>query len=307
MRVRAAVLAAGLSLLGWNANATCSLPYTFSNGVVADATQVNADLSALAACIAAVSSNLGAASATSLTVSGTITSTGSVTVLGASSVFQVGGLTGPFMSNDGALDTISFQALNGALPSGNTTNVQIYPPAAGQKAFLNITALASLSPAGEERLLIGTLGHASDYVFTQVATGTGLPRNVDFLDGGASGTPAFILVAGNGTTAPSLAISQGQSMLSSTASNGFQALLSLDNSLNEVLGGGANILSVTVNKNLVAASGGLTLASATPTVTAGKVGLGTTTATSASCGSIAGGTACLAINVGGTTRYIPYF
>lgn len=48
-----------------------------------------------------------------------------------------------------------------------------------------------------------------------------------------------------------------------------------------------------------------TMGSAALTVTAGQIGLGSTTATASHCISLA--TACLVINVGGTTRYVPYY
>lgn len=49
----------------------------------------------------------------------------------------------------------------------------------------------------------------------------------------------------------------------------------------------------------------LTLLQAAPTVGASQVSLGSTTAAVANCGGAA--TACLVINVGGTTRYVPYY
>lgn len=53
--------------------------------------------------------------------------------------------------------------------------------------------------------------------------------------------------------------------------------------------------------------GNLTLTSATPTVTSGQVGFGTTTAVVSNCGSLSGSTKCLAVNDGGTTRYVPMY
>lgn len=47
------------------------------------------------------------------------------------------------------------------------------------------------------------------------------------------------------------------------------------------------------------------LTAAAPTVAAAQVGIGGTTAVVANCGALA--TACLVINVAGTTRYVPYF
>ncbi len=51
--------------------------------------------------------------------------------------------------------------------------------------------------------------------------------------------------------------------------------------------------------------GNLMMTAAAPTVAASQVGLGSTTAAVANCGAVA--TACLIINVAGTTRYIPYY
>jgi hypothetical protein len=50
----------------------------------------------------------------------------------------------------------------------------------------------------------------------------------------------------------------------------------------------------------------LTLVAAAPTVAASQVGFGGTTAAAANCGTLSE-TACLVINVAGTTRYVPYF
>lgn len=54
-------------------------------------------------------------------------------------------------------------------------------------------------------------------------------------------------------------------------------------------------------------SPGHVFTAAAPTVAAAQVGLGSTTAASSSCGSIAGAAGCLVINVAGTTRNVPYF
>lgn len=54
------------------------------------------------------------------------------------------------------------------------------------------------------------------------------------------------------------------------------------------------------------ASNTLTLTAAAPTVAAGQVGLGATTAVVANCGTT-GPTACLVVNIAGTTHYIPYY
>jgi hypothetical protein len=48
------------------------------------------------------------------------------------------------------------------------------------------------------------------------------------------------------------------------------------------------------------------LIAAAPTVAASQIGLGSTTAAVANCG-VTGPTACMVINVAGTTRYVPYY
>lgn len=55
----------------------------------------------------------------------------------------------------------------------------------------------------------------------------------------------------------------------------------------------------------VSIAGALSLGAAAPTVSAGQVGLGSTTAAASNC--LVAATACLIVNVAGTTRYIPYF
>lgn len=49
------------------------------------------------------------------------------------------------------------------------------------------------------------------------------------------------------------------------------------------------------------------LTAVAPTVAAAQVGFGSTTAVSSNCGTLLGGSACLVINVAGTTRYVPYY
>jgi len=52
----------------------------------------------------------------------------------------------------------------------------------------------------------------------------------------------------------------------------------------------------------------LTLTAAAPTVAAGQIGYGATTAAQANCGGAGlGATACIVVNIAGTTRYVPYF
>jgi hypothetical protein len=167
-------------------------------------------------------------------------------------VFQVGGLSGPFMFNDTALDTISFQAKSGAGPSGDTTNLQLYPPIVGGKAFVNITKLASLSPAGSERLIIGTDG--STYVFAQVVEGTGTCHNVEFTDG-VSASPAFTLTCGSGPINPSILLGNGGSITGYAAGISGNLLLDVSSGNDLELGAGANISSVVASKSLFAAQG----------------------------------------------------
>lgn len=217
--------------------------------------------------------------------------------------FQVGGTNGPFMFNDTALDTISFQAKVGALPSGDTTNIQVYPPVPGGKAFINLTKLASLSPAGEERLIIGTDG--STYIFQQVLSGTGICHNVSFLDG-ESPNPAFILACGGGGITPSFMLGDGGSITGYASHIAGNLMMRIDATANLILGEGANIGEVLASKPLDAGSSFI-LSAATPSVGVGKAGLGTSTAAAASCGALAGSTGCWKINFGGTDKYIPYY
>jgi hypothetical protein len=53
--------------------------------------------------------------------------------------------------------------------------------------------------------------------------------------------------------------------------------------------------------------GTLVLTSGTPVTTAGKVSFGATTTASSSCGTLAGAAGCLEINVGGTSRFVPFY
>jgi hypothetical protein len=64
--------------------------------------------------------------------------------------------------------------------------------------------------------------------------------------------------------------------------------------------------SLTVGGEL-AAQGGVVLNGSTPAAAVGDVGLGNTVTAASNCGSLAGATGCLEINVGGTTHYIPYY
>ncbi len=49
------------------------------------------------------------------------------------------------------------------------------------------------------------------------------------------------------------------------------------------------------------------MTAAAPTVAASQIGFGGTTAAASNCGSLAGATGCVVINVAGTTRYVPYY
>lgn len=52
---------------------------------------------------------------------------------------------------------------------------------------------------------------------------------------------------------------------------------------------------------------GVKLAAAAPSVAAGQIGYGGTTAAASSCGSLAGAAGCIVVNVAGTTRNVPYY
>jgi hypothetical protein len=51
----------------------------------------------------------------------------------------------------------------------------------------------------------------------------------------------------------------------------------------------------------------LTLTAAAPTVAAAQIGYGSTVTANTNCGTLAGSTGCVVINVAGTTRYLPYY
>lgn len=75
---------------------------------------------------------------------------------------------------------------------------------------------------------------------------------------------------------------------------------------------GASTVFRIQDNGLVVVSGGLntntiTATAAAPTVGGGQVGYGGTTAAASNCGSLASSVGCLVINVGGTTRYVPYY
>lgn len=201
----------------------------------------------------------------------------SITLQGAG-VFQPGGTLGPYLFNDTAADTMSVIAQIGALPSGNATNFQIYPPQPGDKAYLNITAKAS--GGGEERLIVGTEGSGSHYVFSQVYTGTGVCANVDFLDGGL--VPWFTLVCSAGADPPAVQLGNEVPLLGATAASGSQSLMVLDSALAMQLGQGSAITAIAANKHLTSvgsspslSSCGTTPAIASATDTKGTITIGT--------------------------------
>jgi hypothetical protein len=50
-----------------------------------------------------------------------------------------------------------------------------------------------------------------------------------------------------------------------------------------------------------------TLSAAAPTVSAGQIGYGATTAAASNCGSLTGAAGCVVLNIAGTTHYLPYY
>lgn len=186
-------------------------------------------------------------------------------------VLQLGGVEGPYVFNDTALDTVSVIAKPGALPSGDTTNFQIYPPTPGGKVFLNLSPLASLSPPGEQRLIIGSLGATDNYVFSQVISGTGVCRDVLFSDGGPDW--AWSLRCGIAGAKPALQLGFGVSLLGSAASLLPQSLLQLENSTtpNLLLGAGADLKTVVFEKPIgsVGTSPTLSVCGTTPNIVGG--------------------------------------
>lgn len=228
----------------------------------------------------------------------------SITVAGTGTL-QAGGSTGPVLyAQAGYEDTLNVQAQAGALPSTNTTNLQLYLPSGGTKAWLNITAQATLP--NEERFLVGYDG--STYMLSSFQAAAGVARNICMSDGkGAETTMCFQPRSGGAGTYPKVQLGVQTAIVGGTAASGDQELIKLDSALAMVVGAGANITSVTTQQKLLVGNGGLVLGVATPSVAAGQVGLGTTTAAASNCGSLAGAAACLKINVGGTDRYIPYY
>ena len=99
---------------------------------------------------------------------------------------------------------------------------------------------------------------------------------------------------------------QGSVAGSLKATNGtFTGLLDVASGSLYVRTGAVAYLSSVVPYAAYTTFGASALTAAAPTVSAGQVGFGSTTAVVANCGAIA--TACIVINVAGTTRYIPYF
>jgi hypothetical protein len=57
----------------------------------------------------------------------------------------------------------------------------------------------------------------------------------------------------------------------------------------------------------VSSAGSMALSGAAPTVAAGQIGYGGTTAVATNCGSLAGAAGCIVVNVAGTQHYVPYY
>lgn len=274
--MRKLILALFFTLASSSAWAQCTtLPFTLLPGTVADGGQVMANFNKLnldcgGGVTAPATTTVGdipifndatgknladGTTSAKLNLTGSnLTTDASVILTRPNAVYQMGGTGGPYMFNDTALDTISFQALPGAPPSGNATNVQIYPPSPGGIALLNVTALASLSPPGEERLIIGTLGAPGHWIASQVYTGSGTCHDWDFLDGGP--VPVLTLVCNAGGNPPAIRLgfkagTGGVPIVSATPSNGDQGMIQLASNLDLELGTGANIGHILTFKPLV--------------------------------------------------------
>ena len=194
----------------------------------------------------------------------------SITLQGTGGL-QLGGPTGPFILNDTALDTISVQAQPGALPSGDTTNFQLYPPQDGGKVFLNLVSLASAGGlAGEQRLIIGSSGAGSPYVFSQVVTGSGHCRDVVFSDGVYS-TQAWAMKCSGGGLPPSLELGPGVPLMAAHPTLGSQSLVLLDTNQNLNLGIGANVKTIAFSKPIgsIGTAPTVTSCGTSPTITSG--------------------------------------
>lgn len=238
----------------------------------------------------------------------------SITVRG-SGTFQAGGTIGPVMySQAGFEDTMNIQAQPGALPSTNTTNLQLYPPSGGTKAYLNVTAQATLP--NEERLIIGYNG-ASTYTFTSFKAAAGVAHPMCFIDGtGADITACFKPRSGGAGTYPFVDLGANVGIYGANSSVGQQEWLKMDSANSLVVAAGASIPTVILRKPIstvhTIAAGLSSCGGGTPTIagdaTAGfvTVGSGVVTACTVSFG-ITYGTAPRAIlltGLGTTTRVL---
>jgi hypothetical protein len=178
----------------------------------------------------------------------TLTTNASIVLTRSDAAFQIGGLNGPYIFNDTALDTVSIQAKPGAPFSGDTTNLQLYPPAVGQKTCLNLTGLAD--GPNEQRLLLCSLGAGQNYLFGEFVGGTGVCRDIIFSDG-VSPTEAWALGCSSGGNPPDLRLGFKVPITSATPSSGVQTLMNLDASMNLLLGGGVNIGLIGFQKHIL--------------------------------------------------------
>lgn len=188
-----------------------------------------------------------------------------ITLQGAG-VFQVHGTDGVSMfAIPGYPDTLNFQAQVGALPSTDTTNVQIFPPALGEQAYLSVAN--SVAAPAEERVLLGYNGTGS-YVLQALATGGGTSRPICVGDGLGASTLCFQPRSGGGK--PFVQLGTEVPLVGGTASLGDQELLKLDSNTDLVVASGGNIGKIIFNKHLNHSGSAPTLSSCgggTPTLT----------------------------------------
>jgi len=131
---------------------------------------------------------------------------------------------------------------------------------------------------------------------------------------GTNGTSAFVFASTGGLTSPGWSLSSGGTFngngvsLSTTAKVAWNS----DSSLCRL--GSAGVMGAESSgtcTNTVAgataefAAGNFVTTAAAPTVAASQIGYGSTTAVASNCGTTP--TACIVVNVAGTTHYIPYY
>jgi hypothetical protein len=185
--------------------------------------------------------------ASNVAPAGTPTALANIVAANASAATILGGTlrvqSGPYIFNDGAADTLSIQALPGALPSGTDTNLNLYSQAIGPTNAAWFIATPKSTGGNEEHLLVGSRGFGSHYAMTQVVLGAGVCRDVDFQDG-VWPTVAWSMHCSGGGNPPELRLGDFAPITQTTPSDGDQRIIKLDTSLNLRVAEGAAIKAV---------------------------------------------------------------